>query len=687
MAGDSDVLESWKEIAAYLKRDVTTVQRWEKREGLPVRRHVHDKSGSVFALKPELDRWRLSRTQPPGVDVDNDIPAPVPDPVVVVPAPEPAGSPPVALQPIAAGRRPLQFVLGLAALLLTVGALGPATPAPPRIAFSIEPDDGLSLVPSEAPSISPDGTSVVFAGIGPDGVSRLHVRPIGELSARPVPGTEGARYPFWSADSRQVAFFADGRLKAVATSGGEPRAVCEAPFGQAGTWSDDGVILFPLSSQGGLYQVRVDGGTPSRVTEPDLTAGDFAHRVPHFLPDGRRFLFLVRSTLPTREGIYAASLDGMAPRQVMRSLSEAWYSSGHLLFVQPPALMAQAVDLETLTMKGAPFALSRESSHESYSGRGLFSASSGGTVVYSTIRTPMMRLVTIDRAGARRESDVMPGVFWDLAPAPGGTRLAVTRQEPGTSTRDIWTFDLRTSHREQLTSDAADDAMPVWSPDATRMAFSSRRLGTLDIFVKKPTAQDRAVAVVTGKGDQWINDWSSDGGWLLYSSTVPGNTTRSDLFAYRVESRQVTPVVQTRGRDTQGRFSPDGRWVAYSCDVLGQPDVFVKPFPPRGDEEYQVSFGGGRYPRWRADGREIYFVDGADNLVAATIDIDTAVHVRSQQVVVPGAFVRLGPAISGVGADYVPTSDGAAFLIKEPMTPVATGITVVVNGLARRGVH
>jgi eukaryotic-like serine/threonine-protein kinase len=688
MAGDSDILESWKEIAAYLKRDVTTVQRWEKREGLPVHRHVHDKSGSVFALKPELDRWRLSRTIPPGPDVEIDVPAPAPEPVVVAPPQDPTLSPP-APRPVATGRRSLLFAVGLAALVLTVGALVPDTTpeAPPSIIFEITPEDGLSLVPSEAPTISPDGTSIVFVGIGSDSVTRLHVRPIGELRARPLPGTEGARYPFWSADSRQIAFFADGRLKSVATSGGEPRAICEAPFGQAGSWSDDGVILFPLSSQGGLYQVRVEGGSPSRVTEPDLAAGDFAHRVPHFLPDGRRFLFLVRSTLPTREGIYAASLDGMAPRQVMRSLSEAWYSSGHLLFVQPPALMAQAVDLETLTVKGAPFALSRESSHESYSGRGLFSASTGGTVVYSTMRTPTMRLVTVDRGGARRPHDVMPGVVWDLAPAPGGTRLAVTRQEPGVTTRDIWTFDLRTSRRERMTTDAADDAMPVWSPGGKQMAFSSRRLGTLDIFVKEPTEQARSFAVVTGKGDQWITDWSSDGAWLLYSSTVPGNTTRSDLFAYRLDSKQVTPVVQTRGRDTQGRFSPDGRWVAYSCDVLGQPDVFVKPFPPRGDEAYQISSGGGRYPRWRADGRELYFVDGADNLVAASIEIDTAVHVRTQQVVLHGAFVRLGPAISGVGADYAPTTDGAAFLIKEPMSPVARAITVVVNGLARRPAH
>jgi Tol biopolymer transport system component len=368
----------------------------------------------------------------------------------------------------------------------------------------------------------------------------------------------------------------------------------------------------------------------------------------------------------------------------MRSLSEALYSAGHLLFVQPPALMAQAFDIETLTVKGAPFAHSRESSHESYSGRGLFSASTAGTVVYSTMRTPMMRLVTVDRAGTRRDTDVAPGVYWDLAPAPGGTRLALTRLGPGTTARDIWAFDLKTARPERLTADAAEDAMPVWSPHGDQMAFSSRRFGTLDIFVKEASEAARAVAVVTGAGDQWVNDWSSDGAWLLYSSTVPGNTTRSDLFAFRLDTHAVTPLIATRGRDTQARLSPDGRLVAYSSDVLGQPDVYVKAFPPRGDEPMLVSTGGGRYPRWRADGRELYYVDGADNLVAASLDLDPAVRVRTQQVIIHGAFVRLGPAISGVGADYAPLADGATFLMKEPTTPVAGPITVVVNGLAAR---
>lgn len=687
MGSDNDTLESWKEIAAYLKRDVTTVQRWEKREGLPVHRHLHDKSGSVFARRPELDRWRHARTRAP--DVVADIaPEPASETDAGIAPPDPAPPPlPVAYWPGLTARRAVLFVALLAALIMTVGGLRPDTTseAPVPVAFTVAPGDGTALMPNEAPLISPDGRTLVFVGLGADdGVTRLFMRALGEVSVRVLPGTEGARYPFWSPDSRQVAFFADGRLKSLAVGGGEPRAICEAPFGQAGAWGDDGMILFPLAAHGGLHRVRMEGGTAVPVTEPDLASGDFAHRAPHFLPDGRRFVFLVRSTRPAREGIYVGTLDGGAPRQVLRSESEAWYAAGHLLFVQPPALMAVKVNPQTLAQEGAPMALSREASQESFSGRGLFSVSSTGTVVFSAMRTPVMRLVTLDRQGRRHDTDVVPGIFWDLARAPGGSSLALTRLDPGTGTRDIWHVDLKTYRSQRLTTHPDDDAMPVWAPDGRELAFSSRRLGNLDVFVQPLADGSNATPVVTGEGDQWINDWSSDGRFLLYSSTTPGNRTRSDLFVFSFADRKATNVVRTRGRDTQGRFSPDGRWIAYTCDEGGQPDVFVMAYPSRDTQHVLVSVGGGGYPRWRADGKELYYVDGAGNLVAVSLALDTDVHVRGVQVLARGVFARLGPAISGLGADYAPSPSGDTFLVKEPIEAVAGPITVVVNGIGRR---
>jgi eukaryotic-like serine/threonine-protein kinase len=688
MADDNDTLESWKEIASYLKRDVTTVQRWEKREGLPVHRHLHDKSGSVFALRPELDRWRRARTRAPefapepgpAPEVDSEPPAPRRDP------PPPLPPAPVVPQPELTVRRAVLFFAGLAGLVLTVGGLRPVTtPEPPMpVAFTVAPIDGTALMPNEAPLISPDGRTLVFVGIGADGISRLFVRLLGEIAMRAMPGTEGARHPFWSPDSRQVAFFADRRLKVLAVSGGEPRAICEAPFGQAGAWGDDGVILFPLSAQGGLYRVRMEGGPVVPVTEPDIAAGDFAHRAPHFLPDGRRFVFLVRSTSPTREGIYVGTLDGGAPRAILRSVSEAWYADEHLLFVQPPALMAIRVDPGTLALEGAPVALSREASNESFSGRGLFSVSANGTVVFSAMRTPVMRLVTLDIEGRRHDTDVVPGVFWDLARAPGGESLALTRLDPGPGTRDIWLVDLATYRSERLTSHIADDAMPVWAPHGRTIAFSTRRLGTYDIFLQAVSAGSDATPLVTGDGDQWVNDWSSDGRLLLYSATTPGNSTRSDLFVFDLAERKATTVVRTRGRDTQGRFSPDGRWIAYSYDERGQPDVVLMPYPPRDEPHVVVSAGGGGYPRWRADGKALYYIDSTGNLVVAPVDLERGVHVGGVQVVARGAFARLGQAISGLGADYAPSRDGRSFLIKEPTEAVAGPITVLVNGIGRR---
>ena len=508
---------------------------------------------------------------------------------------------------------------------------------------------------------------------------------LGEVALRTLPGTEGARYPFWSADSRQVAFFADGRLKGLAISGGEPRAICEAPFGQAGAWGEDGVILFPLSGHGGLHRVRMEGGVAARVTDAGRRAGDFAHRAPHFLPDGRRFVFLVRSTSPDREGIYVGNLDGAAPRQVLRSLSEAWYADGHLLFVQPPALMAVKVDPDTLEQDGAPVALSREASHESFSGRGLFSVSSTGTVVFSAMRTPVMRLMTLDRHGRRRDTDVVPGVFWDLARAPGGLALALTRQDAGASTRDIWKVDLKTNRSERLTTHAADDAMPVWSPDGRQLAFSSRRNGTYDIFVQSMTAGGAATPVVTGDGDQWVNDWSSDGRLLLYSLTTPGNSTRSDLFVFDIadgQSWQCRP--HARPRYAGALFT---RWPVDCLHMRrGRPARRLR------DAVSRATAINASASRWA----EAAFLAGGPTAGNSTTSMAPATWWPCRSISAPTSTCAARRwSRAGSSRDWARRSPAWApttrprqtepdFLVKEPTEAVAGPITVVVNGIGRR---
>jgi Tol biopolymer transport system component len=685
VSGDDDLLESWKEIAAYLKRDVTTVQRWEKRERLPVHRHVHDKSGSVFARRSELDAWRRARTRAPEPSADPDIeverealhpPSRYEDPIRQSEAPDA-----VAL----ATRRALLFGLALVAVLVTLGSLRSdsrlAPPAP--VAFSVEPPAGFSLVPNEPPLIAPDGHAVVFVALGEDGVSRLVIRALDQVEPRPLPGTDGARYPFWSADSRQVAFFADRHLKATAIAGGEPRAICEAPYGLAGTWASDGVILFPLTSQSGLHRVSMQGGVPVPVTTPELARGDHAHRAPHFLPDGRRFIFLVKSTRADREGVYVGSLDGAAPRQVMRSLSEAWYADGRLIFVTPPALMSVNLDTASMTVQGSPVVLARDTAHESFTARGLFSVSEQGTVVFSATRSPEMRLVRLDAAGTPSPLAVAPGMYWDLAPAPAGDAIALTQMARGSGTRDVWRIDLRTGERRRLTTDPSDDAMPVWAPDGEQLAFSSKRLGSFDVFV---TDSHGAATrpLLSGEGDQWVNDWSRDGRHLVYSSNAPGNATRSDLYVFALETGRSSVLVATRGRDTHARFSPDGRWLAYSSDVTGQPEVYLQRFPPQGHEQFLVSVRGGAYPLWSADGRELYYADLMGTLMAASLELGVDAVVTNISVAARGALAPLGTAISGLGADYAPLAGGRGFLIKEPVEPVAGPITVILNGFNLR---
>jgi Tol biopolymer transport system component len=686
MAADTEILESWKEIAAYLKRDVTTVQRWEKREGLPVHRHLHDKSGSVFARRAELDAWRRARTRAP--EPSGDAPAEPDAGGAVERSPrddDSGGRPPLPAASPESPRRALLFALALVAVIVTLGSLKPDTllAPPPPIAFSVEPPAGLALVPNEPPQIAPNGQAIVFVAVSDSGISRLVIREIDTVNPRPLPGTEGARYPFWSADSRQVAFFADRHLKAVAVAGGEPRTITESPYGQAGTWDADGVILFPLSAQSGLYRVQMQGGTPVQVTTPEIARGDYAHRAPHYLPDGRRFIFLVRSTRPDREGIYVGSLDGAQPRQLMRALSEARYAHGRLLFVTPPALMSVGFDMASMAIQGSPVVVARGTTHESFTARGLFSVSDTGTIAFSTMRTPEMRLVVLNGRGESLDVNVAAGTYWDLAPAPRGDRVAVTELNPRSGTRDIWLLSLERGTRVQLTTDPANDAMPVWSPDGTRIAFSSRRLGSYDIFVTDVEGQNTR-SLLTGEGDQWVGDWSPDGRHLVYSSNAPGNATRSDLYTFDLQTGKSTVFVATRGRDTHARFSPDGRWIAYSCDATGQPEVYLQRFPPQGHGQSLVSVQGGGYPLWRADGKELYYVDSMGTVMAASLEIGEAPVVGNVTAAARGALARLGPMISGLGADYAPLDLGRRFLVKQPAEPVAGPITVVVNGLTAR---
>jgi Tol biopolymer transport system component len=304
-------------------------------------------------------------------------------------------------------------------------------------------------------------------------------------------------------------------------------------------------------------------------------------------------------------------------------------------------------------------------------------------VVFSATRSPEMRLVRLDAAGKPSPLTVAPGMYWDLAPAPAGDAIALTQMARGSGTRDVWRIDLRTGERRRLTTDPSDDAMPVWAPDGEQLAFSSKRLGSFDVFV---TDSHGAATrpLLSGEGDQWVNDWSRDGRHLVYSSNAPGNATRSDLYVFALETGRSSVLVATRGRDTHARFSPDGRWLAYSSDVTGQPEVYLQRFPPQGHEQFLVSVRGGAYPLWSADGRELYYADLMGTLMAASLELGVDAVVTNISVAARGALAPLGTAISGLGADYAPLADGRGFLIKEPVEPVAGPITVILNGFNLR---
>lgn len=498
-------------------------------------------------------------------------------------------------------------------------------------------------------------------------------------TARPIAGTEGASYPFWAPDGRALGFFAEGKVKRVDLVGGAPQVLADAAVPRGGTWNRDGVIVFGAGSSG-LTQIPAGGGTPTPLTRPAAGEGD--HRWPQFLPGGRRFLFYAFGGF----GMAVGSLDGGNPTRVMVTAAAAYAPPGYLLFVSQAVLLANRFDPIRGVVSNDPQPLAQSVGVNAFA-RGGFSVSEAGVLAYRVGATTGGRqLVWVDRTG-KTLSVVVPPQDTALARpelAPGGRQVAVGREVQGNA--DVWLVEVARGIASRFTFDAAVDRGPVWSPDAARIIFGSSRKGRTDLFEKPVNgATDEQPLLVTPQ-DKAPLDWSPDGKFLLYAAQDP--KTQSDLWALPlVGEHKPFPIVQTTFDEVQGQFSPDGRWVAYTSDEAGRYEIYVRPFPGPGGK-WQVSTGGGIYPRWRRDGRELFYVAPDNRMMAAPIEVASDARTLS-----PGAAVALFPSRLvtggnvGIGgfaskAEYAVTRDGRFLMNVTAEESAASPITIVQNWTA-----
>ena len=533
------------------------------------------------------------------------------------------------------------------------------------------------VVPGVA--VSPDGTRLAFIATS-EGRNLLWLRSLDSLSAQALSGTEGAGAaspPFWSPDGRFIGFFAGGKLKKIEASGGPPQTLCDAAASRGGTWNRDGLIVFGDAS-GVLYRVSAAGGEPKPVTALDQSRFETGHRWPYFLPDGHHFIYFVRSSQAESSGIYVGSLDSNETKRLLlpTALNAVFAPPGFLVFMRNKTLLAQRFDADGLQLTGEPFPVAEQVAFNMGLGRGAFSASENGVLAFSTGGGDVNQPVWFDRGGKKIGSLGAPGLYFTVWLSPDERRAAVDVVDTQTGNNDVWLFDAR-GIPSRFTTHPASDSNPLWSPDGSRVVFSSSREGLLNLYQKIESGVGNEELLLKSTDAKIANDWSSDGQFIAYQTFHP--KTKWDLLMVPMSGdRQPFAFLQTEFNEHQAQFSRDAKWIAYTSDESGAPEVYVQTFPASGGK-WRVSTGGGCQPRWRRDGRELFYIAADRKLMAVDVKLGSTFEAG-----VPKALFGAGVlTLTDFRNHYAVTADGQRFLINTTIEGAdTTPITVVVNWTA-----
>jgi Tol biopolymer transport system component len=519
-------------------------------------------------------------------------------------------------------------------------------------------------------AISPDGRSLALVA-GSLGRNVLYVRRLDSLDSRVVPGTEGAASPFWSPDSRLLAFFAEGKLKKSSPGGGPAQTICKASWEGVGSWNREGRILFSEAVPGreGIYSVSSDGGEATRVTTPNAERGEKFHFWPHFLPDGRHFLYVALifgSGFPHEVRI--GSLDSKETKSLGSIDSRVEYAPpGFLLFVREGTLLARPFDAKTLRWAGEAQPVAERVHYFFGPGNAGFSVSQNGVLAYERGKTPS-RVVWIDRRGKETSTVAALEQVADLRLSPDGRQAALAAADARFGTSDIWVFDLSRGVSTRLTSEPTDEVSPIWSPEGRRIIFRSDRNGPPDVYEIASTGGGDPRPLLELGGVETPQDFSPDGKSLLY--TQANRTTGLDLWLLPLfGERKPVSFLRTRFDEDRPRFSPGGDWVAYDSTETGGSEIYVTSRDGRGGRT-RVSTDGGYSPRWRRDEKELFYLAPGRRVMAAPVKTGAAFDAGA-----PVELFRFDSAVF----DYDVGPDGQRFLVSEAAKPPGPPIAVVAN--------
>ena len=568
------------------------------------------------------------------------------------------------------------------------------TPAAPAdiVRFTTPLPEKTTAPPIVPFALSPDGRQLAFGTNGPDGVLRLWIRSLDSLEARPLTGSEMSSVSlfFWSPDSRYIAFRDGGELKKIDVSGGPAQVLCDVKGPViGGAWRRDGMILFG-NVNAGLMKVSESGGVASPVTTLDPSRKEILHGFPTFLPDGRHFIYWRVSATPGSSGVYIGSLDANPAEQSLKQLVATTYGpayvpfsgggSGQLLFMRDRTLLAQPFDARRLEVTGEPVPLAERVG--AFQGYGYFSASTNGVLVYRSDAAGVSQLTWFDQQGKGLGTALEPAGYDTVSLSPDGTRAVVSRSDDPSkpSLETLWLVDFSRGTSTRFTFGSSSAALGTWSPDGSKIIFGSNAGGAYDLYEKLASGVTGEQLLLKSGDDKWPTSWSRDGRFLFYQSSGR-SVTKGDLWVLPLEGDRKPFSFQSSGFNSDdGQFSPDGRWVAYVSDESGRNEVYVRTFSPAtattGSDtggKWLISTAGGTEPRWRGDGKELYYLAPDNMMMAVEISANPAFSAG-----VPKSLFQAPRYPSFISENHWDvTRDGKRFLFAAQSTQAP--FTVVLN--------
>ncbi len=521
--------------------------------------------------------------------------------------------------------------------------------------------------------VSPDGHYLAFVATDSVGNNQLFVRALSSISALPLPGTENATYPFWSYDSRSMAFFAGGKLKRVDVAGGPVTTICDATQGRGGSWNHAGVIIFAPASEGPIHRVAAAGGASIAITNIDTSKNETSHRWPFFLPDGKHFLFTSQMGGGIEGVISVGSVEDSSRKNIINVVSNAEFNNGYLLYVHQNNLIAHPFDPGKAELTGDPVPIAERIIFGDARSRGAFSSSQNGVLVYQSGKPQDAQMFLVDRRGnILTKLKSKSASYWAVL-SHDGKRIVQDAFDVSSRSNDIWLYDLARDISTRFTFDPKDDAVPVFSPDGNKVIFSSDRKGTPDIFLKDLNGMKNEEFVYGSPLQDYPTSWSPDGKSVLLSLLGSGKT-KWDLALLPLTGDKIpVPLTQTEFNEWVGIFSPDGRWVSYQSDESGKYEIYVRTLDAQGGK-WQVSVGGGESAFWPRKSKEIIYTSGGRKVVSAEVKYTAS----SFEVVRTTVLFDLN--IRGVGTFMHVSEDGQRFLLRiASVDESSTPVTLVMN--------